>query len=603
MNRDRLLSWIAPILLFFVAAAVYSGARDNGVLTEDTQVIWGNPAVTSPTLTGTLEGAAIYSRDEVHPVVRPLTVWANSIRFDAFGRDRASYLWTQILLLAACGYVLFGLIRQTTGSAVAAVVTSVLFVGHAGVSQSVLQLAGLSELSSLLFGLLSLGSAYLAVNSSSGRAMAWASILLLAIALGFKETAFVFAPVVWLLLWSGRESETDRTTVILAVGVLVTCVAALGYRMVALSAAHDGELVARVVHPDTGLPLLKRAMLGFESTLTYLRILIWPDPLSTRHDSIVSGGGSALKALIGVVFVIAGLALTALAAIRKRLGLTLWSGLLTMVLIATLGVLAPAGDFVNERFVPFLLAAALGLAATAALTWTRPSSVRMVAAAVPVVLAGIYGWLAMQRVTDYKDQDRLMHAQLADYPNSAYLEFDLGNLHLGRGQYAAAQQRYESALGKREDLWAGWVNLGASYSRQQEYGLARRAYNKAIEGMAGSEEFAVPRAKAHFNRALALMRQDQNHLAVEDLQKTLEVFPDHLRAHANLGFIYRNSIKYDEQALYHFGRAIELEKDPTQRASLEEAVEVIHDRAEEDARRRQIRIDAGQSPVPEDESP
>jgi tetratricopeptide (TPR) repeat protein len=128
-----------------------------------------------------------------------------------------------------------------------------------------------------------------------------------------------------------------------------------------------------------------------------------------------------------------------------------------------------------------------------------------------------------------------------------------------------------------------WINIGASYFAQEDYGLARRAFTHAVDGIAGNTAFRTADARARYNRGLVLMRQNANADAAQDFEATLLVFPDHMAAHANLGFIYRNSRRFDEQALMHLGRALELDPDPERRKGLEEAIEFIEARAREAA--------------------
>jgi tetratricopeptide (TPR) repeat protein len=280
----------------------------------------------------------------------------------------------------------------------------------------------------------------------------------------------------------------------------------------------------------------------------------------------------------------------------------LWLGLTLFGLIAALGILAPIGDYLSERMLYFLLPGLLGL-----LLWLHsrviaPRGELWSASAfvLAIMLAGAFGVRTSLREQDHQTWESSIRKQLAIHPESAQAHYDLGNQYLSRGQFTAARTSYERATELRPDLWMAWVNIGASYFAQEEYGLARRAYKKAIDGIGDQRAFITAAARAHYNRALVLMRQNENAEAARDLEMTLEVFPDHMAAHANLGLIYRNNPRHDEQALRHLGRAIELDHDPQRRKVLEESILFIEQRArdhEEEVRRRR---DAGLLPGEED---
>ena len=608
MSYGSRVAWIAPVLLWLLAAAVYWGAQDNQNLTEDARVVWANPAVSGDDLRGTLLGRYEYDPDETRDAVRPVATLANRIRHEVLGTERAPYVWVQVTLHALCGTLLCLLVLSTIGSPPAALLSGVLFVAHPVLTSSVLGLAGIAEQLSLAFCLLSLWSlnAVLREPLGRGRAAVVAGALL-ALAIGSKEIAFLLLPVTLLSILAARPSTKglhDSWRGRLLVGFLGVGVLGLTFRLVSLAALSAASRATPAVHPDTGWTFMSRTGIGLAAAWTNLSLLIYPHGLSYTYDFLPA----RLQSSFGLLWTSGGgllLALTATSiflAIRGKVSGTLWVSFLAFSLLGSLGFVAPIGDFLNERTAYFLLPALLGT-----LSWgvTEISIIykhRWIDVSISVVAvaaAAVLGVLTTRRVADYTNQDALIRSSIMA-SGSAQAHYDLGNQLLGRGQYDSAQEQYEAALEKNPELWMAWINIGAAFSREEDYSLAMRAYTKALEGAGDRPAYRAPMAKAHFNRAILLMRQDRNAEAAEDLLKTLEVFPDHLRAHANLAFIFRNSDKFDEQAIYHFRRAIELEPDPESKASLEEAMDYIYERQEKLEREKRLRINAGQSPESEE---
>ncbi|MEZ4647228.1 MAG: tetratricopeptide repeat protein [Candidatus Eisenbacteria bacterium] len=594
---------MTPILLWLLATAVYWGAQDNQPLSSDLRTVWRNPAVSGEELGGAWLGRFEYGTDETHDSVRPVATLANRLRHGMFGEDRGAYVWSQITLHALCGSLLSALVFATAGSAAAAMLCGVLFVVHPLATSTVLELAGISEQLALLFGLSSL---WLFVRMSLRRGPEARRGDLLAfvafgLALGSKETAFLLLPV--LILFLGAQSSDSSGAARRfrhIVSLLAISAGFLAFRLVSLQALPPAAAASPAVYPDSGVATFERIKLGLAAVWKYLYLLIYPSTLSYTHDDFPSslGGSAGWMAALGAILVLGLLIVPAILMVRRRGPAVLWTALMGYALIAGLGVVAPVGDFLSERSAYFLIPGVLGLLTLLALKVVNSITSKYV----PILILGVglivsvpLALRASGRVDDYIDQDQLIQSAIVQ-TGSAYAHYDLGNQFLSRGQYPSAADQYELALEKNPELWMAWINLGAALSRQEDFSLAMRAYDRALAGAGDMPEYRVPIAKAHFNRALLLMRQNRNNEAAEDLEATLKVFPDHLKAHVNLAFIYRNSEKYDEQSLFHFQRAIELESTEEAKDRLREEMEYIHTRREALDARDDARRDAGLLP-------
>lgn len=185
-----------------------------------------------------------------------------------------------------------------------------------------------------------------------------------------------------------------------------------------------------------------------------------------------------------------------------------------------------------------------------------------------------------------------------DVSRSPQAWFDRGNIALTRGENREAIRNYETATTIWPEHWAAWVNMGTAYGALDEPGFAVRAFEQVIEATQGKRAFRVVEARAQFNRALMLMKQVRNVEAARGFENMLEVFPDHLTSHANLGFICSNNEDLDEKATMHLNRALEMETNPERRQMLQDFLEAIA--------KRRARLDrvagAGDGPG-EDEPP
>ncbi|MCA9755721.1 MAG: tetratricopeptide repeat protein [Candidatus Eisenbacteria bacterium] len=583
---------------------MYWGAQSNEPLTSDAQVVWQNPAVSGDEVGGAWLGRFEYGTDETHDAVRPVATLANRLRYEAFGADRGGYVWTQITLHAVSATLLSALVFATVGSGAAALLCGVLFVVHPLATATVLDLGGISEQLALVFGLASL---WLFVRISkrsdpSARGTDLLAFISFALALGSKESAFLLLPV--LILFLGAQAPGARSgsawKVRYIVALLAISAAFLAFRLVSLGALPTSVDVSPAVYPDTGVAVSTRIKIGLASAWKYLQLLIYPSGLTYRYDFLpqMLGASVTWMAVAGGGLVLALLVAPAILMNRRNGVGVLWIGLTGYSLIACLGIVAPVGDFLSERMTYFLIPSVLGLLAYFVSILIHKNNNKYIGPVLCVVSVAVAAPLALgasSRANEYKDQDALIRSAIVEH-DSAYAHYDLGNQFLSRGQFPSAADQYELALEKNPELWMAWINLGAALSRQEDYSLAMRAYDRALTGAGDRPEYRVPMGKAHFNRALLLMRQNRNNEAVADLEATLQVFPDHLKAHVNLAFIYRNSENYDEQSLRHFERAIELETTEEAKERLREARQYIYDRREAIEEREEAKRDAGLLP-------
>ena len=593
------MRWLAlffPVALLLVAGAIYLGAGDNERLPDESLAIWSNPAVTQPSWGGVVLGRFYDSTTESRPAVRPVATLAHRLEFDMFHQSRRGFQWMLVLAHAAAGIALFALFRAQFGSPVSAFAGSLLFVAHPALSASILTLPGISESLALLWSVIALLAAgRILRNPAPAGQKPWGSLVLAWIALWVavwcKETALLLVPAILCWAWASRSAGPERQGWSRAVGLLVTgavaiAVIVLTHRLISWETLPTAERAPAILI-DSGEAWGRRALLGMAGVSSYLQLALFPFELAYVYDFVSQWSGAGLGARLGVgLLILAGLSVGLVVALRRRsANSALWFGLTLFALLAGTGMIAPIGDYLSERMMYFILPGVLGLSLMLHRRILAPRGELWSAAVfvLAVIIAGAFGVRTALRERDHQTLETLIRKQIAVHPESAQAHYELGNQYLSRGQFAAARDSYERATELRPDLWMAWINIGASYFAQEDYGLARRAFTHAVDGIGGRDAFRTADARARYNRALVLMRQNENAEAAKDLEAALLVFPNHMAAHANLGFIYRNSQRFDEQALSHLGRALELDADPDRRKGLEEAIAFIEARAREAA--------------------
>ena len=115
-------------------------------------------------------------------------------------------------------------------------------------------------------------------------------------------------------------------------------------------------------------------------------------------------------------------------------------------------------------------------------------------------------------------------------PDDFASQYNLGNLHLERGDPSAAAERYRKALALRPDHVASLVNLSMAEARLGRLAEAEAALREAIR--------VQPReASAHFNLGLLLAERQRPAEARAALRRALELDPRNAAAAYNLAVL------------------------------------------------------------------
>ena len=158
---------------------------------------------------------------------------------------------------------------------------------------------------------------------------------------------------------------------------------------------------------------------------------------------------------------------------------------------------------------------------------TRPATERAVAGACLLVLA-----LAMARtwtrLPDWSDDFALYRSAATVSPRSARIRYNLGNVHLRRGEYAEAEAAYRLALSIHPGFDDARSNLGLALLH-----LGRP--REALDLLRSAAERAPDHAGVAVNLGLAYRALGHADLAVAEYARALEIDPRSARAWNNLG--------------------------------------------------------------------
>jgi tetratricopeptide (TPR) repeat protein len=127
-------------------------------------------------------------------------------------------------------------------------------------------------------------------------------------------------------------------------------------------------------------------------------------------------------------------------------------------------------------------------------------------------------------------------------PDDFASQYNLGNLHLERGDPAAAAACYRKALALRPDHVASLVNLSMAEARRGSLAEAESALREAIR--------VHPReASAHFNLGLLLAERDRPAEAKDALRHALDLDPRNAAAAYNLAVLVADTSPKEAAAL------------------------------------------------------
>lgn len=151
-----------------------------------------------------------------------------------------------------------------------------------------------------------------------------------------------------------------------------------------------------------------------------------------------------------------------------------------------------------------------------------------------------------------KEYDRLLH----DMPDNEEIDYNRGICLRNLGRLDEAIQAFQTVLQKEPKHQRANHELMKIYSRRYDQYELKGAYGKALKAINAQLEL-VPDAYYYIERGLLYMDNFNMEQALADYRKALELEPDNIYAHNNIGFVLQSQGKFRE-AIEYFKKSISL---------------------------------------------
>lgn len=496
-ERGRMALALAALLAG--TALVYGGALFAGFVWDDASVVLPTAARSPAAALRQALTRGVAVEDLALGYFRPLVDMSYALDGWLWGGRPFGFHLTNVLLYGLCVVLAYRLARRFLGSEVGGVAAAGAFAVHPVHVESVAWVQGRGD----LLAFLGVAAALLAFLRSlrAPRTWPWRLAAGTAMLLGLlaKEWA-VATPLLacaWWFLVVRREegSGLPQASPAPAPGPaaprhpsrmgLCGLLAALAPFAAALALYAALRLPAEAGSEAHLAPALlttaERWLVVGPTFARYVRLLLWPHPLSAYHVVPVPAG-AADRAVVGGVLLWATLAAGAVWAARRapRAAFALWWFLLTVALV--LPVMPIKGFTLAERYL-FLpsFGFALGLGLLAARLW-RAASGRALRCALGVggaALALVWAAAAAARVPDWVEQITFHRAMVRSAPDSAFAHNNLGQLLVAEGRVDEGVRHLERAVALRPDMAYAHAGLGLARWRQGDLPRAVAALETA----------------------------------------------------------------------------------------------------------------------------
>lgn len=549
------LNRFLPILLVLAALAVYFNSLSAPFIFDDEVAVVSNPAIRS------VVGALSQPRNT--PLAgRPVAGLSFAVNFALSELDAAAYRATNIAIHAACGLLLFGLVRRTLSVPTlrdrygenadsVAFAASLLWIVHPLGTDAVTYITQRTESLMALFYLLTVYASLRAYASPSRARWEVIAVASCALGMGTKES-MVTAPVIVLLFdrvfLFDSVAQALRTRVRLYTGFALTWII-LALQVAATPRSGSAGFATEV---SVWTYLLNQAQV----IVRYLRLAVWPT------DQVINYGPplsiTFLDALPYAAIVVCLLAVT-LVAFRGYALAGFLGAWFFITLAPTSSILPIATEVAAERrmYLP-LMAIAVAVAAVSAGRLLRSSVPR----AIPPVLLGVtvaaLGFATLRRNGEHQSWLTLAQTTLERWPTDV--------AHAAVGGELARLRRDDEALpllrvGARSDVRARY-NLGITLFNIGRYEEAIRELELLVTQHPLREE--TPWARRVMGHAYARLSKWPD--AITQLEMTIAMTPGDLEAqrlivdsHNSYGVDLAQAQRYDA-AITEFQTA--LKRDP-----------------------------------------
>jgi tetratricopeptide (TPR) repeat protein len=540
VNATELRASPAPMLsprleailvgLLVVATLIwFANMLTNSFVYDDEQQILQNPYIKSWRFLPEIMGSTVWSfvgEVGLTNYYRPLMTLSFLALWTIFGPVPFGFHLFSLALHAAVVVMVFYAGRQLFADWRVASLAALFFAIHPVHTEAVDWISAYPDLE---MALLFLAAFYLYTRSGTPD---WKhSIALVAIftlALLSKEPALMLLPVVILFEYVVRVDHRTiqpRQKILRYLPLIMTGVAYLLLRITLF-----GKLAPVLQHPQ--ISWHESIYSAFALVAAYLKLLVWPSPLSAFHVFHPSNSLADIRVAIGII--ILPISMCAIILLRRKKPevafCLFWIGI---TLLPVLNARWMAANVLTERYLylpsvgfcwlaAWLIVRVSDLSASSTASSFKPIRPVLAAGLVVLSLFGIKETVARNRV--WRDDHTLYARTLETDPHAYPILLNLGLWYHQRGELQEAENEYKLALLERPDGVNILNNLGVLYSEQNRNAEASGMLTQAI---AVKPLWADP----HFNYGRLLDKQGCHERALAELRTATQLAPVNPLAH------------------------------------------------------------------------
>jgi len=472
------------------------------------------------------------------------------------GLDPQGFHLTNVALHIVNGLLLLTVLTLATGRFWPSFLVAGLFLLHPTRVESVAWITERKDTLSAFFGFIAI-LGYVRYAQTKANRYLFASLVFFAFSL-LSKGMFVTLPVVLLVLdfWPLNRLNLETGPLRQRVSSAAPLVAEkLPYfalsglvAIVTVFAQSAGGAVA-LSQDITLRDLVPNAILNYFRYIWKTLVPVNLSPFYPHHGEAVSLAlaGAALLAVI---------AITVAALLTRRGQPHVTAGWLwyAITLVPVVGVLQVGSQAMADRYtyIPTIGLFIIVAWSLHRLATTTPRRAVIVAGCV-VVLA-VCGVMTHQQTAIWSDSVTLWKRAVTLYPESSFAQTMLGHAYYERGEYALAEERFQTALrlspgpAARYSVQSG---LGAMYLETGHLGAAQAHLAEAYEINPD-----VPRAALNLGKVM--LRRGEPEQAVQLISQALPHFQLSAEAHTELGIALTQAGRAEE-AIPHLETALELE--------------------------------------------
>ena len=505
----------AYILVCVLTVAVYANSLENPFHYDDMHSIVNNGSVRDlGHVPSYFVDAKAFSADPENAMYRPLLLATFALNYAISGYEVWSYHLVSLALHLACVLLLGALGRQLLDDYWASLFAAALFAVHPICSEPVNYISSRSEILASFFFLLGF-CAYL----QSGLRLRWLWVgLAFAAGLLSKSIIVVFPAVllVYEMLVNRRWPVADKGLYALLFGIAVS------YVLMVWSFLSKAAIGAPVRPYDQQLWTQVKAV------VFYLKLLVWPTPLSVDHQFLLSDSFFDPFAASATLFL---LSLLWLAFYHRRQHPLPLFALLWFLIALMPASLVPLNVLVNEHRL-YLPSAAFALViAYGGLNLRRKVPPGWLVGC-GLVLMGVASWVTFERNKIWQDEYALWGDAAGKAPLMARPFIYLGDAHMRDGRVAEAVAAFVHVVRRDPGYTPAYVKLGKLYQSQSRDALAADILEKGL---------GVDRADPEIWAGLAELyrrRQDWQQ-SLDAYERAVALAPEDAGLRNNLGNTYQ----------------------------------------------------------------